>query len=114
MTSASLEQISIPVAIVAGAADTNVPVASSAKYFASHIRGAKLTLLPGVGHYVFLPTCTEQGRQTLGSLCIDEAGVDRAAIHAQTIQMAVRFFDRHLKHDAPGQARSASPSGAIQ
>ena len=36
---ASLAKISIPVEIVAGEADTNVPVASSAKYFAANIRG---------------------------------------------------------------------------
>jgi predicted dienelactone hydrolase len=36
---AGLKNIRIPVQIVAGTADDNVPVASSAKYFASHIRG---------------------------------------------------------------------------
>ena len=98
-SSASLEQIAIPVAIVAGAADETVPVASSAKYFAQHIPGATLTLFPGrVGHYVFLPTCSELGRKALALLCTDAPGVDRGAVHAQTAMLAVRFFDGRLKH----------------
>jgi predicted dienelactone hydrolase len=97
-SSASLDQIAIPVAIVAGAADETVPVASSAKYFAKHIPGATLALFPGrVGHYVFLPTCSELGQKTLPLLCTDAAGVDRAAVHAQTADMALRFFDIHLQ-----------------
>jgi len=95
---ASLEQIVIPVEIVAGAADESVPVASSAKYFAKHIPGAELIIFPGrVGHYVFLPTCSELGQKTLPLLCTDAPGVDRAAVHAQTAAAAVRFFDGHLK-----------------
>jgi predicted dienelactone hydrolase len=97
-TAASLEKISIPVEIVAGAADENVPVDSSAKYFAAHIPGAKLTLFPGaVGHYVFLPTCTEQGRESLALLCTDRPGVDRDAIHAKTMTMVLSFFAVNLK-----------------
>jgi predicted dienelactone hydrolase len=93
----SLVKISIPVEIVAGSADENVPVASSARYFVDHIPGAKLTLFPEVGHYVFLPTCTEEGRKSLALLCTDTAGVDRAAIHAKTTKMALRFFEANLK-----------------
>jgi len=98
-TPASLQQIAIPVEIVAGADDESVPVGSSAKYFAKHIPGAKLIIFPGrVGHYVFLPTCSELGQQALPLLCTDAPGVDRAAVHAQTAAAAVRFFDGHLKH----------------
>jgi predicted dienelactone hydrolase len=39
---AGLQKIVIPVKIVAGAADDNVPIASSAKYFASNIHGSEL------------------------------------------------------------------------
>jgi predicted dienelactone hydrolase len=94
----SLEKISIPVEIVAGAADGNVPIASSAKYFAAHIPAAKLTIFPGgVGHYVFLDDCTEQGRKLRGVLCADAAGVDREAIHGKTAAMALKFFKAHLR-----------------
>jgi predicted dienelactone hydrolase len=47
----SLEEIDIPVAIVAGAAN-----ASGARFYAARIPHAELTIFPGdVGHYVFMP-----------------------------------------------------------
>jgi len=96
-TPSSLDQISIPVEIVAGAADQNVPVASSARYFAAHIPGAKLTIFEGaVGHYVFLPTCTERGRSVLPLLCADGPSVDRSAVHLRTTEMVLAFFAAHL------------------
>jgi predicted dienelactone hydrolase len=89
----SLEKISIPVQIVAGESDQNVPVALSAKYFAAKIPGAKLHIFPGnVAHYVFLDSCTQIGRKTVPMLCIDAQGVDRDAIHADTVQRALQFF----------------------
>ncbi|MFI5174592.1 MAG: alpha/beta hydrolase family protein [Terriglobia bacterium] len=95
---ASLARINIPVEIVAGVNDTNVPIASSAQYFAANIPKAKLTIFSGgVGHYVFLDACTDLGKKSLPMLCQDAPGVDRNAIHAKTADMAVRFFARHLK-----------------
>ena len=93
----SLEKISIPVEIVAGADDSVVPVATSASFFAKEIPRAKLTLLPGVGHYTFLATCGELGHRVRPDLCNDSSGVDRDAVHAKTAAMAVQFFDANLK-----------------
>lgn len=90
-----LKKISIPVEIVAGESDKSVPIASSAKYFAVNIPGARLHIFPGgVGHYVFLDTCTDSGRNTLAVLCVDNEGVDRDAIHKRTEQMAIKFFGK--------------------
>jgi predicted dienelactone hydrolase len=95
--SASLTKISIPVEIVAGEGDTNVPVGSGAKYLAANIPGAKLLIYPGVvGHYVFLDSCTEQGRKSAPILCNDAAGVDRDSIHSQTVNSALQFFSHVL------------------
>ncbi len=94
---AGLAKISIPVEIVAGSGDTNVPVDSSAKYFAATIPGAKLTILPGKGHYVFLGTCTAQGRKALPVLCDDGPGVDRDSVHAKAVALALAFFASNLK-----------------
>jgi len=95
---AGLEKISIPAEIVAGANDQNVPIGSSAQYFAAHIPGAKLTIFPGeVGHYVFLDTCTAQGHESNALLCNDAASVDRDAIHAKTLDLASGFFATHLQ-----------------
>jgi predicted dienelactone hydrolase len=97
-TPEGLRKVSIPVEIVAGAADSNVPVESSARYFAAHIPNAKLTIYPGgVGHYDFLDSCADLGRKNLPLLCADAPDVDRDAIHKRTIEMAVRFFAANLR-----------------
>jgi predicted dienelactone hydrolase len=92
-TPSSLEAIAIPVQIVAGEADQNVPIELNAKYFAAKIPGAKLHIFSGnVAHYVFLDSCSEIGRKSLPTLCIDGQGVDRDAIHADTVRRALQFF----------------------
>jgi predicted dienelactone hydrolase len=92
-----LRKIAIPVEIVAGIEDDNVPIGSSAKYFAAHIPKSKLVLLPnGVQHYQFLASCTAAGRRSLPLLCTDKPGVNRDAIHEMTSAMAIEFFDAQL------------------
>jgi len=94
----ALKKISIPVEIVAGASDQNIPIASSAKYFAAEIPDARLHIFPGnVGHYVFLDSCTDAGRKNARLLCIDGKGVDRSMVHTDTAQMASEFFRSTLK-----------------
>jgi predicted dienelactone hydrolase len=94
---ASLAKISVPTQIVAGAVDTTVPPDSSAKFFAARIPGAQLTIYQAVGHYTFLATCAELGDRTQPRLCIDQAGILRDEIHAQTAAIATKFFDVNLK-----------------
>ena len=93
----TLARISIPTQIVAGSADSIVPIESSAKFFAARIPGAQLTIIQDVGHYTFLATCAELGRRKQPSLCLDKAGILRDDIHAQTAALANRFFDANLK-----------------
>jgi predicted dienelactone hydrolase len=94
---ASLKTIAIPIAIVAGAQDSIVPVDANAKYDAAQIPHAALTIFPGeVDHYVFVDECTEVGRSSLPLLCVDRPGVDRAAIHDEAIDLAAKFFATHL------------------
>jgi predicted dienelactone hydrolase len=94
----TLQKISVPVEIVAGAADPIVPVGSSAQYFADHISHARLTFYPGgVGHYTFLGTCTDRGKKTIPQPCSDAPGVDRSAIHEDAARRAVDFFNEQLR-----------------
>jgi predicted dienelactone hydrolase len=94
----ALKKISIPVEIVAGASDQNIPIASSAKYFAAEIPDAQLHIFAGnVGHYAFLDSCTDAGRKNAPLLCIDGKGVDRNMLHRDTAQMASEFFRSTLK-----------------
>jgi predicted dienelactone hydrolase len=93
----SLKQISIPVEIVAGRDDDQVPIASSARYFAANIPGSRLALLGGgVRHYEFLASCTAEGRRTLPQLCTGKPGVNRDAVHRKTAAMAISFFNSRL------------------
>jgi predicted dienelactone hydrolase len=94
---ASLRKISIRVAIVAGTADQNVPIASSAQLFAKEIPHARLTLFPGVAHYAFLFECGETGKRARPAMCVDAEGIDRAKIHQKTIKLALAFFADTLK-----------------
>lgn len=97
LTPESLKKIRLPVDVVVGNADTIAPAARNGEYLRAHVRGLKLTVLPGgVGHYTFLDTCTEAGKARLGVLCSDAAGVDREAVHAQVAARAVEFFSREL------------------
>jgi predicted dienelactone hydrolase len=93
----SLAKISIPTQIVAGSVDTVVPIETSAKFFAAKIPGAQVSILQAVGHYTFLGTCAELGDRTQPRICIDQAGILRDEIHAQTATMAAKFFDANLK-----------------
>jgi predicted dienelactone hydrolase len=94
----ALSKISIPVEIVAGTSDTNVPPEDNARYYAAHIPNAKLKMYPaGVAHYTFLDTCTESGKKESPELCIDGPGIQRDAVHAETAQEAIEFFDDVLK-----------------
>ena len=94
----NLAGIHIPVDIVAGAADDICPVATNAEYFAKHIHGARVTILPGgVSHYTFLNDCTDQGRKVVHPFCDDAPGVNRAAVHVKVASMAVSFFEARFK-----------------
>ena len=96
-TPAGLAEISIPVALVVGEADTLAPVVTNAKRFANGIRQSELTILSGqVGHYTFLSQSTPQGKQILPLYCVDHASIDRGSVHKHVEQIAIRFFAQHL------------------
>ena len=93
----SLARITIPVQILAGSADTIVPLDTSAKFFAAHIPNAQLTIIQDVGHYTFLDTCLPLGDQSKPQLCLDRAGVLRDDIHSQAANLAYHFFENSLR-----------------
>ena len=59
----SLRRMRLPVAILLGDADKVAPPATNGKVAAALIPGARLTVLPHVGHYDFLAECTPSGRR---------------------------------------------------
>ena len=91
-------EVTIPVAMVAGAADPVAPVATNAARFKKLMPKAQLTVLPGgIAHYTFLDTCTEAGKETMKVFCSDAEGVDRDRVHAEVSGMAVEFFNKNLR-----------------
>ena len=94
----SLRRISIPVEIVVGAGDPIAVPKANAEVLARAIPGAMLTVYPGgAGHYTFLDTCSALGRQQSAGFCVDLAGVDRDAVHAEAARQAVHFFGQKLR-----------------
>lgn len=93
----SLGKISIPVSIVSGDADEIAPPASGAEALGKAIPHAVLKLFPRAGHFVFFGTCTAVGRVFIRAACSDPDGIDRSAVHAETIQLALDFFTANLR-----------------
>lgn len=92
----SFADVSVPVELLAGDKDVNVPVPTNAGHIAALLPAAKLTLVPGAGHYTFLPACAPAMEQIMPPLCSDAPGTDRAAVHAIAIERARAFFGRVL------------------
>jgi predicted dienelactone hydrolase len=97
MTEDSLRSIRMPMEMVVGEDDHQAPAKDNARYVRDEVKGSKLTMLPHVGHYTFLNTCTAEGKKTLERYCEDSREVDRDAVHARVAVMAVGFFDRSLR-----------------
>ena len=91
-------QIKDPIFIVAGKGDTNTPVEVNAMNYHKLISTSELRLLgENVDHYVFLNEATDFGKKVAPKIAIDNEGVDRNQIHSEVSDMAITFFDKHLK-----------------
>jgi len=97
LTQESLHAMKLPVEVVVGSADRIAVARDNADYIHEYVRGSKETVLPNVGHYPFLDTCTAEGKTKMGVYCADDASVNRDAVHAQVAEEAVRFLDRALR-----------------
>jgi predicted dienelactone hydrolase len=88
-----LAKINLPVAIILGDADPVAPPDTNGLVAARAIPHAELKVLPGVGHYDFLSTCTPAGVAAV-PLCATKAPQEET--HKAAIDMALAFFDRVL------------------
>lgn len=95
-TADSLASITVPVALLGGDQDVTVPVDSNIRFLAGHIPGARMQLYPGAGHYSFLGLCRPALVNDLALFCREGPGVDRAALHRHSIEVAQRFFAETL------------------
>ena len=92
---ASLQSIRVPVRVVLGGGDTQVPPEPTAGVIRRLVPGATVELLPGVAHYAFLAPCTWRGRLFTRTLCRD-GGASRTAVHAAVAAEAAGFFSGRL------------------
>jgi predicted dienelactone hydrolase len=92
----SLKGLRTPVAIVLGDADKVAPPGTNGEVAAALIPGAKLTVLPHVGHYDFLAECTPAGD---AAVPVCPADVPRAATHKAAIDGALALFGATLGGD---------------
>ncbi len=100
LTLQSLTAINIPVSIIVGQADEEAPYEPCALWLDSVLPNSQLTLLgKNVGHYVFLNEATGFGITTQPDICVDAQGVDRSAIHQQTAQAVVEFFNNAINEN---------------
>jgi len=92
----SFADVSIPVALAAGTADTTAPPATNVQRIAGFLPQASLLMLPGAAHYTFLDVCLPAAVQRLPAVCEDGPGVDREAVHNATVARVLTFFDAAL------------------
>jgi predicted dienelactone hydrolase len=98
MDEAGLRQLDVPAYITVGAGDTQTPPAENAEFAAKYIPHAELVVIPGaVDHEIFVNECDDEGKNDFPEACKDAPGIDRAAIHEQVGNAAVKFFDAALK-----------------
>ena len=98
MDEAGLRQVKIPTYIIVGSGDTTTPPKENAEFAAKYIPHAQLDVLPGpVGHEIFDNECDQTGRDNFPQACIDAPGVDRAKLHEDIGNAALKFFDTNLR-----------------
>ncbi|MGF6651961.1 putative dienelactone hydrolase [Paraburkholderia youngii] len=90
--SSSFKEVTIPVALLAGEADTTAPVNTNIHRIAGFMPQATVTMVPGASHYTFMDVCEPELMERLAPICKDGPGVDRAAIHARTAAQVRDFF----------------------
>jgi predicted dienelactone hydrolase len=89
----SLQQIEIPVHIVACDGDMAAPPELCARWLHERAPSSTFEMLGGgAGHYVFLPNPTQKGLEEASDIFRDARTVDRRAIHDAVASRAVRFF----------------------
>jgi predicted dienelactone hydrolase len=90
---ASLKADATPIAIILGDADPVAPPATNGLAAARDLPHVTLKVLPGVGHYDFLATCTPAGVAATPA-CADKVPQDPT--HQAAIAMALAFFARTI------------------
>jgi predicted dienelactone hydrolase len=90
-----LKSMRQPVSILLGKADDVAQPATNGEEAAKLLPHASIHELDKVGHYDFLATCAQAGREQLGPLCKHAVAQDKT--HAAAIRQATDFFAANLR-----------------
>ena len=89
----SLNSINRPTLIIAGEADVEAPFHSCAQWLSFQNSSFHLESIGKyVGHYVFLPECTDYGMCVEREICVDDPRIVRSKIHADAAMSIHRFL----------------------
>lgn len=93
----TLSDVHVPVLLYSGDGDELLAIDKNAEALARKLpEVSDFKLLAGAGHFVFMAPCDDELRATQPVLCTDAIGVDRADIHRNLSNEAVRFFGAAL------------------
>jgi predicted dienelactone hydrolase len=96
MTTASLQQIKVPMAFDTARMDDVLAAADNSTWLATTIPGAT-EVMREVGHFGYVPLCRPIiGKITASLICSDPPGVSRPSVHQAVAAKAVAFFDQQL------------------
>jgi predicted dienelactone hydrolase len=98
---ASFADVHVLVSLMAGTEDEVAPVQTNIHRIAGLLPNATVKMVPGAGHYTFLDTCLPGMADRMTLRCNDGPGVDRDAVHAQTVAQALAFFGNTLPAQTP-------------
>ena len=92
-----MRQVTMPVQLWRAGEDEILPDPE----YASAVKAAlpkppEYHVVPGAGHFGFLPPCNDQGRATNPQICASAPGFDRAAFHHTFNAVIVAFFTANL------------------
>ncbi len=90
--------IQAPLYIVGSQGDSMAPVKTNAKHFHELIAGSDYYEFRGqTGHYVMLNEAIDEVKKSDPTYFTDDPSVNRHQVHAEVVDLAVRFFRRNFK-----------------
>ena len=101
-TPQGLAHVQVPTLIISGTKDFVAPEPTNAGLYATSIAQAQWQHIIGANHYTFMPVCSVWGRLRGFATCSESRpGLDRQAVHAQTLQSIETFLAHSLHRSGP-------------
>lgn len=93
-----LNNVHVPIQLWRAANDRHQPTPDYEEALRHNLpRSPEYDVVPGAGHYDFLPLCTARMAAIVPLICSDPSGFDRAKFHEEFNSAVVRFFTANLR-----------------